>query len=45
MTWFTTKVTRLDNLDNELNRLQAASHTIRYVIVVDGVTVIISTTP
>lgn len=45
MTWFTTKVNRLDNLAIELQRLQAASHTIFSVVVLDGFAVIISNTP
>jgi hypothetical protein len=44
MTYFTTKVSRLDNLAAELNRLETASHTIVEVVVIDGFAVIISTT-
>ena len=44
MTWFTTKVSRLDQLAPELQRLDDASHTIRFVEIIDGYVVIISTT-
>lgn len=44
MTWFTTKVSRLDNLAAELQRLEDASHNIFQVVVVDGFAVIISNT-
>lgn len=44
MTWFTTKVSKLDQLASELQRLSDASHTIQYIIEHDGYVVIISTT-
>ena len=44
MTWFTTKVSKLEALADELQRLEDASHTIRFIEVIDGYTVIISTT-
>jgi len=44
MTYYTTKVTKLENLAAELQRLSDASHTIVQTIVIDGSIVIISTT-
>lgn len=43
MVWYTTKVLKLEQLQAELRRLQTASHTIQYVVSVDGSIVIIST--
>jgi hypothetical protein len=44
MTWYTTKVERLNDLMAELQRLQDASHTIFSVVNIDGKAVIISHT-
>lgn len=44
MNWFTTKVSRLEDLAAELQRLDNASHTIQFINNVDGYIVIISTT-
>ena len=44
MTWYTTKVTDLKDLADELNRLDTASHTIFKIISKDGVSIIISNT-
>lgn len=44
MTWYTTKVSKLDQLQSELRRLQTAGHTIQNQLTIDGFIVIISTT-
>jgi hypothetical protein len=41
-TWFTTKVERLNDLDEELQRLADAGHVILQVVAIDGKSVIIS---
>jgi hypothetical protein len=41
-TWFATKVERLNDLDEELQRLEDAGHDIFQVVVIDGKSVIIS---
>ena len=41
--YYTTKVAKLVDLTNELNRLVADGHTIEQLMEIDGFTVIIST--
>jgi hypothetical protein len=45
MTWFSTKVERLNDLSVELQRLQDDGHTIFSILNHDGKLVIISNTP